>query len=254
MASSMLASPLSDGRTSYEFLAERVAGARRVLDLGCADGTLLAVLARNGARELAGIDLSDGELALARRRPELVRADLRLGHAQELPFPDDSFDAAVSHMALMLMSDIEQVVAETARVVRPGGVFAVAVGAGAVPGGGFDLFLSLARPVFTALPDDRRVPLMGDRRTRSREGLDEVLAPAGFAPTSWDEITLQLVGTPEQIWNSAVASYYDAAMLNHEEAEGLHEKFIAEATAMCSGGSLTAGVRISVATTRLRAA
>ncbi|MGV9852588.1 methionine biosynthesis protein MetW [Streptomyces sp. NPDC003442] len=43
-----------DGRSSYELLCDRVAGSRRVLDLGCGDGLLLEFLARADGRQLAG--------------------------------------------------------------------------------------------------------------------------------------------------------------------------------------------------------
>lgn len=251
MAGSILANPMSDGRTSYNVLADRVTGARRVLDLGCADGTLLATLARNGAAGLAGIDLSEGELALARRRPELRDADLRAARAQALPFADDSFDAIVSHLALMLMSDVEQVIAEAARVLTPGGRFAVAVGAGPVPGGVLELFLSLARPVFEAVAPKRQVPPLGDRRTRSRDGLDAVLAPAGFAPVSWAELTLALTGTPEQVWQAIIPSYYDMATLDDDQLALLRQEFIARASALSPTGQLDGGARIAIAATRL---
>jgi SAM-dependent methyltransferase len=247
MGRSVLANPLPDGRTSYQLLAGRVAGARRVLDLGCADGELLAALARNGAGELAGVDLSAGEIDLARRRPELVDADLRVGRAQELAFADDSFDAVVSHLAFMLMSDVEQVVAEVVRVLRPGGRFAITVGAGPVPGGALELFLSLASPVFAALPPERRVPRMGDRRARGRAGLDELLTPAGFEPVSWEEFPLALSGTPEQVWAAAVPSYYEMAMLDEEQFAALHAEFLAEAATRPVSG----GARIAVATAAL---
>lgn len=250
MATSVLANAASDGRTSYQVLAARVEGAARVLDLGCADGALLAVLAGGGADELAGIDLSAGELERARARPELAKADLRVGRAQELPFAAGSFEAVVSHMALMLMSDIEDVVAEIARVLVPEGKLAVAVGTGPVPGGALDLFLSLARPMFAALPKERRVPRMGDRRTRSREGLGELLAAAGFEPVSWEEITLELTGTPEQVWEFAVPSYYEMAMLDERETTKLRAQFLAEASLRSTDGQLIGGARIAIATTR----
>lgn len=132
--------PLADGRTGCQVPAAEVAGVRGVPDLGCADGALLEVLAEAGAEELAGIDLADQELALARMRPALTGADLRQGRAQELPFADGSFEAVVSHMALMLMHDVDRIAAEAARVLAPGGRLAVAVGGGPVEGQAMSLF------------------------------------------------------------------------------------------------------------------
>ncbi|WP_431968120.1 class I SAM-dependent methyltransferase [Nocardia sp. bgisy134] len=240
---------LPDGRTSYQFLAERVARARRVLDLGCGDGALLAVLARDGATGLAGVDISEGELAVARRRPELVDADLREARAQELPFAEDSFDAVVCHMALMLMADVEQVIAETARVLRPGGRLAVVVGARSAEGSGLELFLELARPLFAQRP----IPPLGDRRTRSRDGLNELLTAAGFASITWEEITLGGSGTPEQVWDNAIEKYYDTTTLAAEEIAALRREFLARAAALTEDGLLTRGERSAVATTRLPA-
>lgn len=249
MGRGIATTPAADGRTSYQVLAGRVAGAQRVLELGCADGALLAVLADNGARELAGVDLSERELALARERPQLRDADLRRARAQDLPFADGSFDAVVSHMALMLMSDVERVVAQTARVLRPGGRLAIAVGAGPVPGGALDLFLSLARPMFAAVPPERRVPPLGDRRTRSRAGLDALLT--GFEPVSWEEITLEYTGSPEQVWESAAVSYYDVATLDDEQVDRLREQFFERAAVLFPDGRLTGGTRVAIAATRL---
>jgi SAM-dependent methyltransferase len=242
------AAPTRDGRTSHQVLAERVAGARRVLDLGCADGALLEVLAGQGAEVLAGIDLSEGELAFARRRPALADADLRQGRAQRLPFADDSFDAVVSHMALMLMSDVEQVVAEAARVLTPGGRLAVAVGGGPVPGEGVELFLTLARPYFDAAPPERRLPRLGDGRTRRREGLDGLLAPLGFAPLSWDQVVIGMDGTPSEVWSTLTWTYYDMEILDEEQVTELRAAFLDRAAELAGpDGRIPCGMRINVA-------
>jgi ubiquinone/menaquinone biosynthesis C-methylase UbiE len=111
-----------------------------------------------------------------------------------LPFPDTAFDAVVSHMAFMLMVDPEQVVAEVVRVLAPGGLLALAVGGGAVAGEAMERFLSLARSHFhVAATDGRRMPRLGHRGTRTRDGLDEILAPAGFAP-EWMSWRISVVG------------------------------------------------------------
>ncbi|MFF3560457.1 class I SAM-dependent methyltransferase [Streptomyces sp. NPDC002574] len=242
-----------DGRTTYEVLAEHVPGARRVLDLGCADGALLELLAGRGAGVLAGIDLSEGELALARRRPALAGADLRRGRAQELPFADGSFDAVVSHMALMLMSDPDQVCAEAARVLVPGGALAVAVGGGPVPGEGVDLFLTLAVPHFEAAAPERRLPRLGDRRTRGREGLDALLGPLGFAPLSWRTVVIGMDGTPSEVWSALSSTYYDMEVLDEERTADLRAEFLGRAAALAGpDGRLPSGMRVTMGATRLQ--
>src|SRR4051812_5715221 len=63
----------------------------RVLDLGCHDGGLLAQLAESRSDlALSGLDL-DPE-AVARARERVPGGDLRVGSADDLPFPDSSFD------------------------------------------------------------------------------------------------------------------------------------------------------------------
>ncbi|MFJ3084900.1 class I SAM-dependent methyltransferase [Streptomyces sp. NPDC086838] len=245
--------PLADGRTGYQVLAAQVAGARRVLDLGCADGALLEVLGAAGAEELAGIDLSDQELELARARPALRGADLRQGRAQELPFADDSFDAVVSHMALMLMHDVDRVAAEAARVLVPGGRFAVAVGGGPVEGEALSLFLDLARPYFKAAPPERSLPRLGNPKVRKRETLDGLLGPAGFAPVSWDTVVLDMGGTPEEVWASNAGGLYDMVALDEEQTARLRAEFLAAAPALQDAdGRVPSGMRLNIAVTDLR--
>ena len=72
---------------------------------------------------LSGVDLSPAMLAVARARArELnVEADLRVGDAQALPFPDESFDTVVITLSLCTIPDDREAVAEASRVLRAGG-------------------------------------------------------------------------------------------------------------------------------------
>jgi ubiquinone/menaquinone biosynthesis C-methylase UbiE len=72
---------------------------------------------------LTGVDFSPGMLGIARQRAERLGcpADLRLGDAQALDFPDESFDTVVSTYALCAVPDDRRAVQEMARVLRPGG-------------------------------------------------------------------------------------------------------------------------------------
>jgi SAM-dependent methyltransferase len=92
------------------------------LDVGCGSGVLTEELARRlGAENVAGIDPSPMLDAAEARLPG---ADLRRGAAEALPWPDDSFDAALAQLVIHFMDDPAAGVGEMARVTRPGGVVA----------------------------------------------------------------------------------------------------------------------------------
>ncbi|MFD8134235.1 class I SAM-dependent methyltransferase [Streptomyces mirabilis] len=243
----------ADGRSSYEILRDRVAGHGRVLDLGCGDGLLLELLARTDGCRPAGVDLSPEALALARRRPLPAGTTLSESRAQHLPFADDTFDACVSHMALMLMGEVEQVAAEVARVLRPGGMLACVIGGGAVGGEAYELFVGLLRSAIGTAPAEQRIPALGDRRTRSRAGLDSVLAPAGFAPVDWETVPIDLSGPVEQVWD-ALAGVYDVGPLDAATVESLRVDFLAGAKKLTApNGIVPCGMNVHLVTTNLTA-
>lgn len=103
-------------------------GIRTLLDVGTGTGRLLELLAPRVSQAM-GVDASKAMLALARSR--LARAGLshcgvRLADMYRLPFKDESFDLAVLQMVLHYAEDPAGVIAEAARVLRPGGVLIVA--------------------------------------------------------------------------------------------------------------------------------
>lgn len=104
-------------------LLSAVAGAGRVLDLGCGSGRLTVALARAGAA-VTGIDTSRERLDDARRRAGESGVELQLLEADmngPLPFEDGLFDAATSRLVLMAAADPAATLREFRRVVEPGG-------------------------------------------------------------------------------------------------------------------------------------
>ena len=122
------------GDTFLEWLAPR--SGLRWLDVGCGNGAFTEMLVKQCAPvSVEGIDPSEGQLAYARARPASRVAQFRQGDAVALPFPDDTFDAAVMPLVIFFVPDPVTGVAEMARVVRSGGT--VAAYAWDMLGGGF---------------------------------------------------------------------------------------------------------------------
>jgi SAM-dependent methyltransferase len=116
--SSQLSAGLAD-------LASVEAG-QTVLDVGCGPGVLTAELVRRvGADAVAAVDPSEPFVEAARVRHPGV--DVRLATAEDLPHPDDAFDAALAQLVVHFMTDPVAGIAEMARVTRADGVVTASV-------------------------------------------------------------------------------------------------------------------------------
>ena len=101
-----------------------------VLDLGSGGGIDVILSARRvGASGKAyGLDMTDEMLDLARRNAAeagLTNVEFLNGHIEQIPLPDASVDVVISNCVINLSTDKAAVIAEAARVLRPGGRFAV---------------------------------------------------------------------------------------------------------------------------------
>jgi len=94
----------------------------KVLEIGCGLGTDGAQFAQAGA-EYTGIDLTEAAVNLARRRFEMFNlpGSFKVAYAEQLDFPDNSFDLVYSHGVLHHTPDTTAAVREVHRVLRPGG-------------------------------------------------------------------------------------------------------------------------------------
>jgi ubiquinone/menaquinone biosynthesis C-methylase UbiE len=99
----------------------------RVLDIACGTGVLArTAVDRVGSPGLVtGLDFNEGMLAVARRVED--RVEWKFGQAEDLPFPDNHFDAVGCQFGLMFFDDRQAAIREMVRVLKPAGMLAVAV-------------------------------------------------------------------------------------------------------------------------------
>ena len=95
----------------------------RILDLGCGDGQLTARLVSTGA-DVIGVDASPTMVESARARGLRVEN----APAEQLPFPEASFDAVFSNAALHWVQDQDAMMREVHRVLKRGGRFVAEMG------------------------------------------------------------------------------------------------------------------------------
>jgi SAM-dependent methyltransferase len=96
------------------------------IDIGCGTGGLTELIARTcNPSSVLGVDTAEGFIEVARTR--VKNAEFHVGSADDLEVPDDSIDYAVSGLVLNFVPDPHAVLAEMARVVRPGGSVALYV-------------------------------------------------------------------------------------------------------------------------------
>jgi demethylmenaquinone methyltransferase/2-methoxy-6-polyprenyl-1,4-benzoquinol methylase len=195
--------------------AAHVTDTSTALDVCCGTGDLTFAMARRGTK-VTGLDFSSEMLEVARARtlkqPGEVaeRVAFVQGDALDLPFEDDSFDAATVGFGVRNVADLGKALSEMRRVVRPGGRVVV---------------LEITRPknpaanAFHGVWFDRIVPLIGGVIAGDRDAysylpestkhfprppaLKECMQRAGLADVTWRTFAGGLVamhvGTPTSV-------------------------------------------------------
>jgi SAM-dependent methyltransferase len=187
------------GRFSEPLAQEFVAVAdletgQRALDVGCGPGALTEVLVELlGADNVAAADPSEPFVDHARTR--LPGVDVRLAHAEDLPFPDATFDAALAQLVVHFMTDPVTGLREMGRVTRPGGVIAACVWDHAGGRGPLSTFWTAVRDLDPSARDESGL-------AGAREGhLGDLARQAGLVDVEESRIGVE-VGFPgfEEWW------------------------------------------------------
>lgn len=122
------------GRSAAVEAAERIGG--RILEVGV--GTGISLPYYSNCNRIIGVDISEPMLQKARKRVYELGLDhvdsIEVMDAEDLDFPDESFDVVVAQYVITAVPNPERALDELARVVRPGGEIIIATRVGAEEG------------------------------------------------------------------------------------------------------------------------
>jgi SAM-dependent methyltransferase len=119
--------------------AAGVSGKMSILDVGCGPGYVSGAAAERGAVS-TGLDFSEQMISIAKKM--FPGIEFRQGDAQNIPFDDGTFDAAVANFSLLHVAEPERAMSEAARVLKSGGKF------------GFTTWAKASENAFIKLVDD----------------------------------------------------------------------------------------------------
>ena len=149
---------------------------QRLLDVGCGPGALAAELVRRaGADAVSAVEPSASFADAAHER--LPGVDVRRSAAEQLPFPDRTFDVTAAQLVVHFMTDPVQGLREMGRVTRPAGVVAACVWDHAGGRGPLAAFWSAVRTLDPAAADESDLPGVREGHLAAlfaQAGLDQV--------------------------------------------------------------------------------
>ena len=170
-----------------------IRGGQRLLDVGCGPGALTAELAgRAGPEAVSAVEPSGSFVAAARER--LPGVDIRQAAAEQLPFGDAAFDAALAQLVVHFMADPVAGLREMGRVTRPGGVVAACVWDHAGGRGPLSAFWQVVRELDPGADDESNLAGV-------REGhLAELFAQAGLDAVQVTTLTVTVRQAGFESW------------------------------------------------------
>ena len=163
----------------------RIEAGQTVLDVGCGPGALTGELVgRLGPSSVSAVDPSEPFVAAARERHPGV--NVQLAPAEQLPFANQTFDAALAQLVVHFMTDPVAGLREMGRVVRHGGVVAACVWDHGGGHGPLSLFWAAAHIIDPAIKDESQL-------AGTSEGhLGELLKEAGLGDVEEDVLPVRV--------------------------------------------------------------
>jgi len=100
-----------------------------ILDIATGTGDLAISLTSTGAKEIIGLDISDGMLEVGRNKISTKKLDhiisMVIGDSEDLPFRDNTFDAITVAFGVRNFENLEKGLSEILRVLKPNGIFVI---------------------------------------------------------------------------------------------------------------------------------
>jgi SAM-dependent methyltransferase len=170
-----------------------VAAGQRVVDVGCGPGALtVELVGRLGADAVSAVDPSESFVVAARERHPGV--DVQQAAAEELPFADHAFGAALAQLVVHFMADPVAGLGEMARVTSAGGVVAACVWDHAGGRGPLSVFWDAARELDPDVDDESRL-------AGAREGhLVELFEAAGLRDVEDGDLSVDVEHPSFEEW------------------------------------------------------
>jgi ubiquinone/menaquinone biosynthesis C-methylase UbiE len=167
-----------------------------VLDVGCGTGSLTFTIAKTAQfSKIVGIDTSEGFIEYVRSTNTDPRVTFEVGDAQQLPYPDASFDKSLAQIVLGQVPDPRRVVAEMVRITRPGGMVAAC---NWDQTGGMELWSILRKSVAALDPSAENL-----RTFRTKKGaMPALLVESGLREVEETALTVLLnYGSFDDLWS-----------------------------------------------------
>lgn len=224
--------------------AARVGAGTNLLDVAAGPGHLAAAAARRGAR-VTGVDLAPEMVAIASRLHPNV--SFREASAEQLPFPDGSFDAVTCAFGVGHFPEPERVLTEFARVLAPGGVAALAWWDGfarnRINGIFHETILELGISAPGAVP-------AGPPMDRFSDGacFEELLCSAGLEDVRIGAVSFEhRMRDVDELWSMAMGSFARASSLIAAQTEADQRGIRAAVGTAASRHATADGLAIPVA-------
>ena len=159
-----------NGKISCRDIAEQLknTSCETLLDVGCGTGFLIDLLAKQRSANYCGLDLSEEMIKIARGK-NISGAEFLIGSAEQLPYPDGSFDVVTCSQSFHHYPHPEKAMQEAYRVLKPGGLYFLSdTGIGGI-GAWIDNHILF------------KLMNSGDCHTTNRKGIARMMEKTGFS-------------------------------------------------------------------------